>query len=67
MTNTEKTKFYITKEDGSKEEFSIGPEGSLGILALGAVGIKAWKQAKAKVRKEKKLQNKKEKENGKKS
>jgi hypothetical protein len=67
MTNTEKTKFYITKEDGSKEEFSIGPEGSLGVLALGAVGVKAWKQAKAKDRKEKKLKTLTKKENGKKS
>lgn len=67
MTNIEKTKFYITKEDGSKEEFSIGPEGSLGVLAIGAVGVKAWKQAKAKDRKEKKLKNLTKKENGKKS
>jgi len=52
--------FYITKEDGSREKFIIGPEGSLGILAMGSVGVKAWKQAKEKARKEKKKNTKKE-------
>ncbi len=53
MNKEKETTFYITKEDGSREEFVIGPEGSLGILAMGAVGVKAWKKAKAKARKEK--------------
>ncbi len=58
MNKEKEITFYLTKEDGSREEFVIGPEGSLGILAMGAVGVKAWKQAKAKMRKEKKKNTK---------
>jgi hypothetical protein len=58
MNKENDIKFYITNSDGNREEFNIGPEGSLGVLALGAVGIKAWKKAKAKAKKEKKEKEK---------
>jgi hypothetical protein len=32
--------------NGSEKNISIPIEGSLGLLALGAVGLKAWREAK---------------------
>ncbi|MCP4361483.1 MAG: hypothetical protein GY796_26015 [Chloroflexi bacterium] len=37
----------ITKEIPPGSIFEIPPEGSLGLLALGAAGIEAWRQARA--------------------
>jgi len=37
----------IHKKDG--EEFEIPPEGSLGLLALGAVGIQLWRKKQREV------------------
>ncbi|MEY4603047.1 MAG: hypothetical protein RIT43_339 [Bacteroidota bacterium] len=46
-----------------KKEFKVTAEGSLGILALGAVGIRLWRQAKEE--KEKTKGKTKRSENGK--
>lgn len=35
------------------EKFEVPPQGSLGLLALGDVGVIAWRQAREKVRQEK--------------
>jgi hypothetical protein len=43
-TNSSKEKVTITMNG---QPFEVPPGGTLGILALGNVGIKAWKQAKA--------------------
>jgi hypothetical protein len=40
----ESTKLRLISPDG--KEMDIPPEGMLGLLALGAVGIKAWRQAR---------------------
>jgi len=32
--------------DTTKKEFIVPPGGSLGLLALGNIGIRAWKKAK---------------------
>lgn len=44
----------------NKEEFDIPVEGSIGLLALGDVGLRAWrkvrKEAKIKLMKDKKVQ-----------
>ncbi|TVZ58782.1 hypothetical protein NA63_1290 [Flavobacteriaceae bacterium MAR_2010_105] len=32
--------------DNSKENFQITPKGSLGLLALGDVGLRAWRKVK---------------------
>lgn len=42
-TNTTKDKVVITLNG---KPFEVPPGGSLGVLALGNVGIKAWKKAK---------------------
>ncbi|MEK8017843.1 MAG: hypothetical protein VSS75_013305 [Candidatus Parabeggiatoa sp.] len=39
----EPLKLRLITEDG--KEMDIPPSGALGLLALGAVGIKAWRQA----------------------
>lgn len=44
MKKKEQNKPIITDE--SKNTISIPVEGSLGLLALGAVGLKAWREAK---------------------
>ncbi len=41
----------ITDENGN--EFKIPVEGSLGLLALGAVGLKAWRKARRAAMKDK--------------
>lgn len=38
-------------EKGQNTEFRIPVEGSLGLLALGAVGLKAWREVRRKARK----------------
>lgn len=43
-TNSSKQKVTITMNG---QPFEVPPGGTLGILALGNVGIKAWKKAKA--------------------
>lgn len=43
-TNSSKEKVTIVYNG---QPFEVPPGGTLGILALGNVGIKAWKQAKA--------------------
>ena len=47
------------KENKTPAEFEIPLEGSLGLLALGAVGLKAWRKKKEEVKKanEKKKEN----------
>ncbi len=42
MNTSEKLK--LISPDG--EKMDVPPEGMLGLLALGAVGIKAWRQAR---------------------
>lgn len=37
-----------------KKVIEMPPEGSLGVLALGDVGIKLWREAREKAKKEKK-------------
>ncbi|MBA3647666.1 MAG: hypothetical protein H0W62_03805 [Chitinophagales bacterium] len=37
------------------KQFEIPPEGSLGLLALGAVGLRAWRQVRSKSDYEQKL------------
>jgi len=32
--------------DKTKQEFAVPPGGSLGLLALGNIGVRAWKKAK---------------------
>ena len=32
--------------DSTKKEFVVPPGGSLGLLALGSIGVRAWKKAK---------------------
>ena len=44
--------FPKTMEDQKSKAIEIPVEGSLGILALGHVGIKLWREAKAKSEKE---------------
>lgn len=34
------------KQPEQQEEFKVPPGGSLGLLALGAVGIRAWRKAR---------------------
>jgi hypothetical protein len=41
----------------SETEFDIPVEGSLGLLALGAVGIKAWREKRKSVTENKENQN----------
>ncbi len=54
-------------KDNKPQEFKIPPQGSLGILALGAVGLRAWRKVRDEHRANlKKVKNNKE-ENGKKS
>lgn len=36
----------MRKQERSSEEFKIPVEGSLGILALGDIGLRAWRQVK---------------------
>jgi hypothetical protein len=57
MNKEKNIDFFITKNDGSREKFTIDSKGSLGILALGAVGIRAWKEVRAIARKENKTKN----------
>jgi hypothetical protein len=42
----EPEKLKLISPDG--KEMDIPPEGMLGLLALGAIGIKAWRQARKK-------------------
>ncbi len=42
MTTSDKTK--LISPEG--EQMDIPPEGALGLLALGAVGLKIWRQAR---------------------
>lgn len=42
--NRKKTKEFEIVFNGKR--FEVPPGGSLGILALGAVGVRAWKKAK---------------------
>jgi len=46
MTNIPYESLKLISSDG--EKMDIPPEGMLGLLALGAVGIKAWRQARKK-------------------
>lgn len=39
-------KRIVFKESG--KDYEINPEGSLGLLALGAIGLKAWREARQK-------------------
>lgn len=60
-----KRKITITTKDG--KPFAVPPEGSLGLLALGHIGVIAWRQAREAARKESKKnesEKPKEKENG---
>ncbi len=45
------------------ESFQVPPEGSLGLLAIGDIGVIAWRQAREKARQEKleEIQRKREK------
>jgi hypothetical protein len=36
----------MDKQNQSDNKFVVPPEGSLGLLALGAVGLKAWRKAR---------------------
>lgn len=36
----------ITFSNQKGEEYNVSPGGSLGLLALGSVGVRAWKKAK---------------------
>ncbi len=49
-------------KDGQKGAFEVTPLGSLGLLALGAVGLKAWRQKRAEVMAQQQANN--EKKNG---
>ena len=40
--------FVFRTPDG--KVFEVPPEGSIGLLALGAVGLKAWREARRKAR-----------------
>jgi hypothetical protein len=50
MNNPKKNKEIVITLDG--KSFTVPPGGSLGVLALGNVGIRAWKKAKAQWEKE---------------
>lgn len=59
MVEDKKEKKILTSK---KEEFDIPVEGSIGLLALGDVGLRAWrkvrKEANIKLMKKKKVQKK---------
>ena len=53
--------FYKMKQTNKPQEVEITPQGSLGLLALGSVGLRKWREVRDK------HNAKKKKENGKKS
>lgn len=58
--------FTKMKKKNQPQEFKITPQGSLGVLALGAVGLRKWREVRDAYRAKKKEENKK-KEDGKES
>ena len=50
----------------NKKEYKITPEGSLGLLALGDIGLKKWREVRGELKVVKKESKKKE-ENGEKN
>lgn len=58
-TNMDNKKSDIeSNESISTNEYVIRPEGSLGLLALGAVGLEAWRKVKKEANKQKKENSK---------
>lgn len=49
MQTNDHSKQEKSKPEESKLPFEVPVEGSLGLLALGAVGIKAWREKKKSV------------------
>ena len=40
----------MSQKENKKIIFDVGPEGSLGLLALGAVGLKAWREKRGELK-----------------
>ena len=54
----------MSQKERKKVKFDVGAEGSLGLLAFGAVGLKAWREKRGElkiIKKPKKAKSKNEK------
>ena len=40
----------MTQKENKKKFFNVDPSGSLGLLALGAVGLKAWREKRGELK-----------------
>lgn len=52
--------FYRMKKTNKPQEFKITPQGSLGVLALGAVGLRKWREVRDEYRLKQEKANKKD-------